>query len=63
MVAIPGWLWRTGAFIVSVVLGLAASAVLLWIGRVPVFDTYQAIFEGAFGSWTAFKDRLSTLNR
>lgn len=58
MVAIPGWLWRTGAFIVSVVLGLAASAVLLWIGRVPVFDTYQAIFEGAFGSWDGIQGSL-----
>jgi general nucleoside transport system permease protein len=58
MIAIPGWLWQTGAFILSVALGLAGCALLLLIARVPVYETYRTIFEGAFGSLDAVQGSL-----
>jgi simple sugar transport system permease protein len=55
---IPGWLWAPGAFCLSVVLGLAASAVLLLAFHQPVYHTYSAIFEGALGSSRALQSSL-----
>jgi len=56
--AIPGWLWAPGAFIFSVLFGLAASSILLLALHEPIFQTYEAIFEGAVGSWTALQSSL-----
>ena len=55
---IPGWLWLPGAFVVSVLLGLAASSILLLALHEPVILTYRAIFDGAVGSWTALQSSL-----
>jgi len=41
-----------------VVFGLAVSALLLALGHVPVYSTFRAIFEGAFGSVDALQGSL-----
>ena len=56
--AIPGWLWAPGAFVLSVLFGLAASSILLLVLHEPVIQTYHAIFDGAIGSWTALESSL-----
>jgi simple sugar transport system permease protein len=54
----PVWLWKCLAFVLSTILGMAASSVLLVIGHVPVLETYRTIFEGAFGSADAIQGSL-----
>lgn len=56
--AVPGWLWMPGAFVLSVVFGLLASSVLLVLVHQPVLTTFSAIFDGAVGSWTALQSSL-----
>ena len=57
--AIPSWLWAPGAFVLSVLLGLLASAVILLGVHQPVFVAYGAVFKGALGSWSAFQSSLA----
>ncbi len=54
----PGWLWMTGAFVLSVLLGLAASSIVLFVAHAPILETYGAIFTGAVGSWDAVESSL-----
>ena len=56
--AIPLWLRLPGAFVLSVLLGLAASSVVLVAVHAPVFETFLAIFDGAVGSWSALESSL-----
>ena len=55
---VPIWLRMPGAFVLSVLLGLAASSVVLVAVNAPVFETYRAIFDGAVGSWSALENSL-----
>lgn len=56
--AIAGWLWMPGAFVLSVVFALFASSGLLVVVHQPVLTTFSAIFHGAVGSWTALQSSL-----
>ena len=56
--AIPLWLRLPGAFILSVLLGLAASSAVLLAVHAPVLETFLAIFDGAVGSWSALESSL-----
>jgi len=55
---IPTWLWIPGAFVLSVVLGLASCSVVLVAVNAPVLESYRAIFDGAVGSWGALESSL-----
>ena len=55
---VGNWLWQSGAFVVSVALGLVVAGLVLVAAHVPVFDTYQAIIGGALGSVDAFEGSL-----
>jgi len=56
--AIPLWLWRTGAFIISVLLGLLVSSLVLVISNTPIYATYRAIYTGSLGSLDALQGSL-----
>src|ERR1700758_4909326 len=56
--AIPVWLRLPGAFVLSVLLGMAASSVVLVAVHAPVVETFRAIFDGAVGSWSALESSL-----
>ena len=56
--AIPTWLRMPGAFVLSVLLGLAASSLVLVAVHAPVLETFRAIFDGAVGSWSALESSL-----
>jgi ABC-type uncharacterized transport system permease subunit len=56
--AIPIWLRMPGVFVLSVLLGLAASSLVLVAVHAPVLETFRAIFDGAIGSWSALESSL-----
>src|ERR1700722_17814579 len=56
--AIPLWLGLPGAFVLSVLLGLAVSSLVLVAVHAPVIETFRAIFDGAVGSWDALESSL-----
>src|SRR5258708_36594975 len=58
MMAIPIWLRMPGAFVLSVLLGLAASSLVLVAVHAPVLETFRAIYDGAVGSWSALESSL-----
>lgn len=58
MTAIPFWLRMPGAFVLSVLLGLAASSLVLVAVHAPVIETFRSIFDGAVGSWSALESSL-----
>ena len=55
---IPIWLRMPGVFVLSVLLGLAASSLVLVAVHAPVLETFGAIFDGAIGSWSALESSL-----
>ena len=56
--ALPGWVWQSAAFVISILLGLAASSLVLLAAHVPLLATYQAIYDGALGSLDAVQASL-----
>ncbi|MGA7325173.1 MAG: ABC transporter permease, partial [Rhodomicrobium sp.] len=55
---IPRWLWILCAFLLSVLLGLIASSLILVAVRIPVFETFSTMIDGAAGSWSALESSL-----
>jgi general nucleoside transport system permease protein len=58
MMTVPLWLRLPGAFALSVLLGLAASALVLLAAHAPIVETFRAIFDGAVGSSSAIESSL-----
>lgn len=55
---VMNWLWQSGAFVVSVALGVVFAGLVLVAAHVPVYDTCQAVIDGALGSVDAFEGSL-----